>query len=66
MAPEFIMARIKAIQKELDDLTKVLAGRPIPGAETAKLKDIWRGMCVDESDFKDAAMSLFKSVRGER
>lgn len=62
MVPEFILARIKAIQKELDDLTTAIAAPQPDRLGRPRLKGIWRGMIVDESDFKSAAESMFKSA----
>ncbi|MBI5527932.1 MAG: hypothetical protein HY897_16500 [Deltaproteobacteria bacterium] len=62
MIPDFILARITAIQKELDDLARAVAPQPANEGETLRLKGIWQGTEVDETDFEDAARSLFKST----
>ena len=59
---EFVIARIKAIQKELEDLKKAVTNTPVSSAGELKIEGLWKGLRVDEEDFHDAARSVFKGL----
>lgn len=64
METSYIIVRIESIQRELEDLKRLVKAtqetKPAP-----RLKGIWKGMEVFEEDIEEAKRSVFKGAYGE-
>ena len=56
----YVLARIHAIQRELDDLGKVVAHQVDASRRRTQLKGLWKGTTVDEEDLDEAERALFR------
>lgn len=62
MISEYVLARIEALQQELESLRKVVAySVERPGRKT-KLKGLWRGIEVTEEDLEEAKRAVFRDA----
>ena len=59
----FVLARIEAIQQELEELKKVVSHQePASVGRKTKLKGLWAGVYVSEEDIDEAQKAVFKEV----
>jgi len=59
---QYVLARIQALQDELERLKKTIiycTGKP---KRKTKLKGLWKGIEIDETDIKEAQRALFRSA----
>jgi len=62
MINEYVLARIEALQQELESLRKVVAGHiESPGCKV-RLKGLWKGVEISEEDVEEAQRALFKNA----
>jgi peptidoglycan hydrolase CwlO-like protein len=54
----YVLARIEAIQQELEELRNHIEG---PKREV-KLKGLWKGIDVSEEDIEEAKQAVFKDA----
>lgn len=59
---ELILARIEMIQKELDELKKIVINQKIGVKRKANLGGIWQGIDVSDDEIKEAQRSIFKNI----
>lgn len=62
MINEFVLARIKALQQELEELEKVVAHQVQGKVGKVNLKGIWKGVVIQEGDLEEAKKALFKDA----
>ena len=62
MINEFVLARIKALQQELEELEKVVAHQVQRQEGKVNLKGIWKGVDIDAEDLEEAKRALFKDA----
>jgi hypothetical protein len=61
MTSEYVVARIQAIQQELEELKKAIAfGGASP--KKTKIKGLWKGLNINEEDIEKAKQALFKDA----
>jgi hypothetical protein len=56
---QYIINRINILQKELDDIKKILSSKKQSNSKNT-LKGIWKNTILDDQDFWDAKQSLIK------
>jgi ribosome-binding ATPase YchF (GTP1/OBG family) len=61
MTNEYVVARIQAIQQELEELKKAIAFSGDSPKKT-KLKGLWKGLNINEEDIEEAKQALFKDA----
>ena len=59
---EYVLARIEAIQQELEELRKVVAYQVEGPRHKAELKGLWRGLRVSEEDLQEAQRAVFRDA----
>jgi hypothetical protein len=62
MMSEYILARIQAIQQELEELRKGVAHQVVGLRRRTKLKGLWKGVVTTEEDLAEAERAVFKDV----
>lgn len=62
VANSYVVARIEAIQQELDQLKKTIAHQTGGRKGKARLKGLWKGVKISEKDIESAKKSLLKSA----
>jgi hypothetical protein len=58
----YILTRIEALQRELEQLRQVVIHQEQPTQSTAQLRGIWKGVTFSDDDFTAARQSTFKGV----
>jgi hypothetical protein len=58
----YILARIEAIQQELEQLKRVLACLAEGKRRKTKLKGLWKGVEVTEEEIEGAKRAVFKDA----
>jgi len=58
MTNEYILARIKAIQQDLEEIKNHIAAPK----HRIKLKGLWKGISVSEEEIKDAKRAIFRNA----
>ena len=58
MANEYVLARIEAIQQDLDHLRNYMENPK----RKVKLKGLWKGTNVSEEDIEEAKRAVFKDA----
>ncbi len=59
---EYVLARIQAIQKELEELRKTVAHQLQGSRQKTQLKGLWKGIEVTEEDIKSAQRGIFRDA----
>ena len=59
---EYLLARIEALQHELDDLKKAILYRIESPKRKTRLKGLWGGVDVSENDLEEAKRAVFKDA----
>ena len=59
---EYVIARIEAIQQELQELRKAMIYEVQGPKRKTNLKGLWKGVRVTEEDFKEAQRAVFKEA----
>ena len=59
---DFLKARIEALQQELEELAKAVPDDAPPPPRPTKLRGLWKGLEISESDLSKAARSVFKGT----
>lgn len=62
MISEYALARIEAIQQELDALKKTIAHEITGLRRKTKLKGLWKGVPVNQEDFDEAERAVFRGA----
>lgn len=62
MISEYVLARIEALQQELESLRKVVAYSVERPRRTTKLKGLWRGVEVTEEELEEAKLAVFRDA----
>jgi hypothetical protein len=62
MTNEYVLARIKALQRELGELEKVVASQVQNRRSKTKIKGLWHGIDISEEDLKEAKRAVFKDA----
>ena len=64
MADEYVLARIKALQRELGELEKVVTNQLQHQNQRSKttIKGLWKGVEISEEDLKEAKRAVFKDA----
>lgn len=60
---EYVLARIQAIQQELEELKKVVAQPAQETKRRTQLSGLWAGVQITEEDLADAKQALFRNVQ---
>lgn len=58
----YLIIRMKAIERELQDLRRYL--QPSAQKKTTKIEGLWKGIDITEEDLDKAERSLFKTAYG--
>jgi hypothetical protein len=61
----YVLARIQAIQQDLEELRKFLAHnieKPECQVKKTKLRGLWKGIDVTEKDLEEAKQSVFRDA----
>ena len=58
----YVLARVQAIQQELEQLRRVLAHQVEGERRKTKLAGLWKAVQVSEEDFKEARRAVFKAA----
>jgi hypothetical protein len=59
---EYVLARIQAIQQELEALRKTVAHQLQGSRKKTQLKGLWKGIEVTEEDLKAAQQAVFRDA----
>jgi uncharacterized protein YfkK (UPF0435 family) len=62
MMTEYVLARIQAIQQELETLRKAVVHQIEGPKRKTKLKGLWKGVLVNEAELKEAQYAVFKDA----
>lgn len=62
MIGEYVLARIEALEQELESLRKVGAYDVDDSGRKTKLKGLWKGIDVTEEDIEEAKRALFRDA----
>ena len=62
MVNDYVVARIEAIQQELETLKRTLIASPTDARRKTELKGLWRGMEISEKDIAEAKQAVFKAA----
>jgi hypothetical protein len=62
MINEYVLARMRVIQKELDELQRVAARQLQTQQRKVKLKGVWKGVHVSDEDIREAKRAIFKDA----
>ena len=58
----YIVARIEAIQQELEQLRRTLVHQEEKSKQKTKLKGLWKGIEVTEKDITEAKRAVFRDA----
>jgi hypothetical protein len=56
------VARIEAIQQELETLKRTFIANPANARRKTELKGLWRGVEISEEDIAEAKQAVFKAA----
>lgn len=62
MINEYLLARMRVIQKELEELQKVAARQLQTRKHKVRLKGLWKGVHVSDEDMQEAKRAVFKDA----
>jgi hypothetical protein len=62
MADEYVLARIRALQRELGELEKVVTNQIQNQRNKTKIKGLWKGVEVNDTDLTEAKRAVFKDA----
>jgi hypothetical protein len=58
----YVLARVQAIQQELEQLRRVLAHQVESDRRKTKLAGLWKDVQVSEEDLREARRAVFKAA----
>jgi hypothetical protein len=59
---EYVLARLQALQQELEELRKAMLYETQGPKRKIKLKGLWKGVHVTEEDVHEARRAVFKEA----
>ena len=62
MINQYVVTRMRVIQKELEELQKVAARQLQPSKKKVKIKGLWKGVCVSDEELQEAKRAIFKDA----
>lgn len=62
MINDYVVARIEAIEQELETLKRNLITSPARVRRKTELKGLWRGVEISEEDIEEARQAVFKKA----
>jgi hypothetical protein len=62
MINEYVLARLRCIQKEFEELQRAASRQMRTRKNKVKLKGLWKGVYGSEEDLQEAKRSIFKDA----
>lgn len=62
MINEYVLTRMRVIQKELEELQRVAARQLQPPKKKVRIKGLWKGMRVSDEELQEAKRAIFKDA----